>query len=420
MPDIQAPRGTQDILPEEQPWWDYVRTAAERLCREFRYEQIDTPAFEDVALFKRTVGGETDIVQKEMYVFEDRGGQELALRPEATAPVCRAYIEHGMHNQPQPVRLYSITPMFRYDRPQAGRYRQFHQFNVEAIGDESASVDAETIEILWRLYEELGLTGLTLNLNSIGDAECRPRYLEVLRDYYRDKLDRVCPDCRGRFEHNPLRLLDCKDARCQGVIAGAPALADYLCDACAQHFADVKAYMDALGIPYVENPRLVRGLDYYTRTVYEVQPLEEGGQSTVGGGGRYDGLIEMIGGRPTPGVGFATGIERIILNLKRQGMPLPDRSKLDVFVVCQSPAARVSAFKLASDIRRSGFSAVVGSADRSLKAQLRHADSLGASYAAILGERELAAGEVTLKRLNDGSQETVALNRLPQRLAGGR
>jgi histidyl-tRNA synthetase len=406
-PDIQAPRGTQDILPDEQPWWDHVRDTAAQLSDRFRYAQIDTPMFEDVALFKRTVGDTTDIVQKEMYVFKDRGDQELALRPEGTAPVCRAYIEHGMHNQPQPVRLFYITPIFRYDRPQAGRFRQHHQFGIEAIGDASASADAETIEILWRLYEELGLTGLTLNLNSIGDAECRPRYLDALRDYYADKLDRVCRDCQARVERNPLRLLDCKNAECQDVIAGAPAFTDYLCDACGEHFSQVTAYVESLGIPHVINPRLVRGLDYYTRTVYEVQPVEEGGQSTVGGGGRYDGLIEQLGGKPTPGVGFATGIERIILNMKRQDVTLPDASKLDVFVVCASSAARVFAFKLASDLRRTGLSSVVGDSTRSLKAQMRHASALDAAYAAIIGDRELESSSVALKRLADGSQETV-------------
>ncbi len=406
-PDIQAPRGTQDILPEEQPWWDYVRETARRLCGEFRYAQIETPTFEDVALFKRTVGDTSDIVQKEMYVFQDRGDQELALRAEGTAPVCRAYIEHGLHNQPQPVRLFYITPVYRYDRPQAGRYRQHHQFGIEAIGDASASVDAETIEVLWRLYEELGLTGLTLNLNSIGDAECRPRYLEALRAHYADKLDRVCRDCQARAERNPLRLLDCKNPECQDAIAGAPAFTDFLCEACADHFSQVKDYVESLGVPYVVNPRLVRGLDYYTRTVYEVRPAEEGGQSTVGAGGRYDGLIEQIGGKPTPGVGFATGIERIILNLKRQDVSLPAASPLDVFVVCASAAARVFAFKLASDLRRAGLSAVVGDSQRSLKAQMRHAGSADATYAAIIGDRELEAGSVTLKRLADGSQETV-------------
>ena len=418
MASYQAPRGTQDILPDEQPWWDYVRAAAERLAGQFGYAQIETPMFEDASLFTRGVGDTTDIVQKELYAFEDRGKQQLALRPEGTAPVCRAYLEHGMRNQPQPVRLWYLMPNFRYDRPQAGRYREHHQFGVEAIGEADAVVDAEVIELLWRFYEELGLTNLTLYLNSIGDGNCRPKYLEVLRDYYRDKLDTVCGDCRGRFERNPLRLLDCKNERCQPVIAGAPAFADYLCDACREHFEGLKGYLEAAGIPYRLNPRLVRGLDYYTRTVFEVEPREEGGQSSIGGGGRYDGLIELLGGPPTPGIGFGTGIERIIINLKRQEVALPEAKGLDAFVAYQTPAARTAAYKLASELRRAGRSAVVASGERSLKAQMRQAGQLGARYAAILGERELAEGTVTLRDLGDGSQETVGLAEAGARISG--
>jgi histidyl-tRNA synthetase len=338
---------------------------------------------------------------------------DLALRPEGTAPVCRAYLEHGMHNQPQPVRLWYWTPIFRYDRPQAGRYRQHHQFGVEAIGEADAAVDGETIELLWRLYEELGLTNLTLQLNSIGDRQCRPKYLEVLRDYYRDKLDRVCDDCRSRFDRNPLRLLDCKQERCQPVITGAPPITDHLCGDCDAHFSGLKSLLEAAAVPFSLNPRLVRGLDYYTRTVFEVIPPEEGAQSTIGGGGRYDGLIELLGGRPTPGVGFATGIERIILNLKRQGIQIPGPKAPDVYVAVQSPSARVAAFRLASELRRASLAALVGAGDRSLTAQLRHAGKLGARYAAILGERELSEGSATLKHLANGSQATVPLSEVP-------
>lgn len=409
MPQYQAPRGTQDILPEDQPWWDYVRATAERLCSGFRYNAIETPIFEDAALFLRTVGDATDIVSKEMYLFEDRGEQQLALRPEGTAPVCRAYLEHGMGNLPQPVRLWYWMPNFRYDRPQAGRYREHHQFGIEAIGDDDPAIDAEIIELLWRLYEELGLTRLTLHLNSIGDPVCRPAYLDTLRAYYADKLDKVCNDCKARYEKNPMRLLDCKEERCQPIIAGAPAFTDHLCGPCSEHFGRLKEYLDAVGIAYHLNPRLVRGLDYYTRTVFEVQPPEEGGQSSIGGGGRYDGLIEQLGGKHTPGIGFGTGIERIIINLKRQGVTLPEAKGLDVYVACQTPAARTVAYKLASGLRRGGLSAVVGSAERSLKAQLRQADNLRAHYVAIIGERELADGTVTLKDLRDGSQNAVAL-----------
>lgn len=405
----KAPRGTQDILSGDQPHWDLVRDTAARVCAAFGYGRIDTPVFEEALLFTRGVGEVTDIIQKEMYVFEDRGGLELALRPEGTAPVCRAYLEHGMHNLPQPVRVFYFAPIFRYDRPQAGRYRQHHQFGAEAIGDADAAVDAEIIELLWRTYEELGLTGLTLHLNSIGDPACRPAYLQALRGYYADKLHHVCPDCQGRYGRNPLRLLDCKTPQCQPVIENAPPITDHLCNDCAGHFDGLRSYLAAVDIPFVLNPRLVRGLDYYTRTVFEVQPREEGGQSSIGGGGRYDGLIEQIGGRPTPGIGFGSGIERIIINLKRQGILPPDQRPLQVYVVCQAAAARATAFRLASNLRRAGVAALCASGERSLKSQMRHAGALGAAYAAIIGERELADGAVTLKRLADGAQETVAM-----------
>jgi len=415
--EYRAPRGTQDVLPADQPYWDFVRERAEGLCARFGYGWIETPMFEDASLFTRGVGDVTDIVQKEMYVFEDRGGERLALRPEGTAPICRAYLQHGMHSLPQPVRLWYLAPNFRYDRPQAGRYREHHQFGAEAIGEADATVDAEIIELLWRLYEELGLTGLTLNLNSIGDAACRPGYLEALREYYRDRLHHVCPDCRVRFERNTLRLLDCKVPGCQPVIAKAPPITEYLCEACAKHFSDLRSYLQAVGIPYVLNPRLVRGLDYYTRTVFEVQPEEEGGQSSIGGGGRYDGLIEQLGGRPTPGIGFGTGIERIILNLKRQGAAVPQPQRVQVLVAYTTPAARVEAFRVASELRRAGIAALASTGERSLKAQMRHADGIGARYAAIIGERELAEGTVTLRRLETGEQLLIPVAEIAGRVA---
>ncbi len=416
-PIYKAPRGTQDILPDDQPYWDYVRETASRVCAAFGYGRIDTPVFEEASLFTRGVGEVTDIIQKEMYVFEDRGGLDLALRPEGTAPVCRAYLEHGMHNQPQPVRVFYFAPIFRYDRPQAGRYRQHHQFGAEAIGDADAAVDAEIVELLWRMYEELGLTGLTLHLNSIGDPVCRPAYLQALRDYYADKLHHVCPDCRSRYERNTLRLLDCKMPQCQPVIEKTPPITDHLCTECDRHFGDLRSYLGAAGIPFSLSPRLVRGLDYYTRTVFEVQPPEEGTQSSIGGGGRYDGLIEQIGGRPTPGIGFGSGIERMIINLKRQEITVADQFRPRVYVAYQTPAARVQAFRLASDLRRAGVAALCASGERSLKSQMRHAGALGAAYAAIIGERELGDGTVTLKRLSDGAQETVAMRDVATRVA---
>lgn len=415
--EYRAPRGTQDILPSDAPYWDFVQDVVERVCARFDYGWIETPIFENASLFTRGVGDVTDIVQKEMYVFEDRGGEKLALRPEGTAPICRAYLQHGMHSLPQPVRLYYLAPNFRYDRPQAGRYREHYQFGAEAIGEADAAVDAEIVELLWRLYEDLGLTGLTLHLNSIGDPNCRPAYLEVLRHHYRDRLHHICGDCQQRFERNPLRLLDCKVPGCQPVIAGAPPISDHLCDECGKHFADLKSFLDAVGIPYTLNPRLVRGLDYYTRTVFEVQPKEEGSQSSIGGGGRYDGLIELLGGRPTPGIGFGTGIERIILNLKRQEVSVPKPEPVQVLVAYATSAGRVEAFRLASELRRAGIAATASTGGRSLKAQMRHADNIGARYAAIIGERELAEGMVTLRRLDTGEQSVMSMGDVAGKVA---
>ncbi len=413
----QAPRGTQDILPEEQPVWDFVRDTAARLSALFGYGRIETPLFEEASLFTRGVGEVTDIVQKEMYVFKDRGGLELALRPEGTAPVCRAYLEHGMHNQPQPVRLWYWTPIFRYDRPQAGRYRQHHQFGIEAIGEADAAVDAEVIELLWRFYEALGLSGLTLHLNSIGDYKCRPQYLEILRDYYRDKLDLVCEDCRVRFERNPLRLLDCKQERCQPIIAGAPPITDHLCEDCAAHFGDLRSYLDTAGIPVSLNPRLVRGLDYYTRTVFEITPPEEGAQSTIGGGGRYDGLIELLGGRPTPGIGFGTGIERIILNLKRQGVPLPQRR--DAAGLRRRPDTGRARGRLPA--RLGAATGGRRDAARGRRALAQGADARGGRPRRRLrGDHRRARVEdatVTVRRLATGEQEAVSLANLAGWLA---
>ena len=403
---FQAPRGTSDVLPEDEPYWSFVRETGQRVARLFGYGLIETPMFEDAAIWIRTGQG-TEIVEKEMYLFEDRGGDQLALRPETTASVCRAYIEHGMATLTQPVRLYYFAQKFRYDRPQAGRYRQHSEFGVEAIGDTDAAVDAEVIDLLATFYQALGLSGLSLHLNSIGDAACRPAYVELLRAYYKEHLSKVCADCRMRYEKNPLRLLDCKQPQCQPVIAEAPTIAEHLCDACADHFGKLRSYLDALAIAYELDPRLVRGLDYYTRTVFEFMPPEEGAQSTVGAGGRYDGLIELLGGKPTPGIGFGSGIERIIINLKRQNIAVPAIEGPRVYVAHTSETTQAAALRLAQRLRDGGVNAVAGSGGRSLKSQLRHAGALGARYAAILGEQELAKGEVTLRDLSNGEQRSV-------------
>jgi len=412
----QAARGTTDILPTEQPYWEYVRGTVARVAALYGFQRIDTPIFEDTSLFRRSAGEYTDIVQKEMYTFDDRGGNSLTLKPEGTPAVCRAYIQHGMQNQPQPVKLYYFSPIFRYDRPQAGRYRQHYQFGCEAIGDADPMIDAEVIAMAWSFYKELGLTGLTLQLNSIGCRECRPKYLIALTGYYTGRTEVLCRDCAVRLENNPLRLLDCKQASCQEIAEAAPQNLEYLCPDCAAHFQAVQHYLQLLGIPFQVNHRLVRGLDYYTRTVFEIQPPDEGGQSTIGGGGRYDNLIEELGGKPTPAAGFATGIERTILNLKKQNVSVPSPAGADVLVAHLGEAAGDAAFIVTADLRAAGIRAIAATGSRSLKSQLRQANSLGVAYVVIIGEDEVKAGTVTLRHMAGAEQETLPLSELIGRL----
>jgi histidyl-tRNA synthetase len=412
----QAARGTSDILPAEQPYWRYVEQAVADICRLYGYQRIDTPVFEETSLFTRSIGDATDIVDKEMYNFQDKGGSLLTLKPEGTAPVCRAYIQHGLHNLPQPVKLYYISPIFRYDRPQAGRYRQHFQFGCEAIGDDDPALDAEVIDMAWRFYHSLGLKNISLYLNSIGCKECRPEYLSVLKKYYAGYASGLCSDCKTRLFKNPLRLLDCKQPSCQPLADSAPRSTDHLCTRCLEHFTQLQKYLEMLGIPFTLNPRLVRGLDYYTRTVFEIQPEEEGGQSSIGGGGRYDDLIEELGGKPTPAIGFATGIERIILNLKKQNVAVPELNGLQALVAYLGERARDEAFKLTANLRQAGISAVMTTGGKSLKAQLRQANTLGVPYVAIIGEDEVKAGTVTLRYMADARQETLPIGKLPERL----
>ena len=414
----RAPRGTSDVLPQEQPYWRYVEGVARDVARRFGYGRLDTPVFESSGLFVRGVGQVTDIVEKEMYTFEDRGGDHVALRPEGTAPVCRAYLEHGMRNLPQPVRLFYFCPIFRYDRPQAGRYRQHHQFGIEAIGDADPAVDAEVIELAWRLMSDLGLKDLSLLVNSIGDANCRPAYLEQLRSHYAARTEYLCNDCKLRLERNPLRLLDCKQAACIEMAQEAPRTDEHLCPECRNHWERLLGYLRGLDIPYRVEPRLVRGLDYYSRTVFEIQPPEEGGQTNICGGGRYDGLMEQLEGPPTPGIGFGAGMERIILNLKRQGVPPIEEGPLRAVVVHLGEAATERAVALASELRSAGVGAVLAPAGRSLRAQLRYANSMNVPYALILGDDELGRGVVVFRDMSRAEQHEVPLERAASAVSG--
>lgn len=396
-------------MPHEQPYWRYVEDMARKTCALYGYGQIVTPVFEPTGLFLRSVGEGTDIVDKQMYTFEDRGGDSMTLRPEGTAPICRAYIQHGMQSLPQPVRLFYIGPIFRYERPQAGRLRQHWQFGAEAIGEADPALDAEVISMAWRLYGSLGLRGLNIQLNSIGCRECRSEYVRVLREYYQGRSESLCPDCRSRIERNPLRLLDCKNPSCREIVEQAPRITEYLCAPCASHFESVKSHLDHLSIAYQLNHYLVRGLDYYTRTVFEVQPEAVGGQSSIGGGGRYDDLIEELGGKPTPAMGFGTGIERIVLNLQGQGIEPPPLPGATVYVAYLGEKAKAEAARLAARLRDAGTGAVLGLGGRSLKAQLKQANALNIAWTLIIGEDELARGTVVLRDMAKGEQTSVLL-----------
>ena len=417
----QAPRGTQDILPEDAPYWAFVESEMRRQARLAGYGEIRTPTFEDTGVFQRGVGATTDIVEKEMYTFADKGGDSMTLRPEGTAGIVRAYLQRGMASRPQPVKLFTELNTFRYDKPQKGRFREFHQVDFEAIGEADPLIDAELVALQWRLYREMGLRELSLQVNSIGDQVCRPGYIAALQDYFSARLDGLCDECQRRLQTNPLRLLDEKKPECQAVLAGAPHSADHLCADCRAHFDAWLSYLGAAGIPMSINPRLVRGLDYYTRSVWEVWPAVAGAQSTIGGGGRYDGLAEQLGGRPTPAVGFASGIERIILELKEQNVAAPEVEALCAFVVYQGPAAaKLEAFRLAESLRAAGLAADLSFGERKLGKQLSAASKAGARFALILGEDELASGSVTVKALRIGGpdQRRVRLSEVVAELRG--
>jgi histidyl-tRNA synthetase len=406
----QAPTGTQDILPEDEPYWAFVDAEMRRQARLGNYGEIRTPTFEQTSVFARGVGATTDIVEKEMYTFQDKGGDSMTLRPEGTAGIMRAYLQRGMASRPQPVKLYMLLNTFRYDKPQKGRFREFRQIDFEAIGEADPLVDAELVVLQWRLYASLGLRNLSLQVNSIGDHNCRPAYIEKLADYFRQHLDGLCEECRRRLETNPLRLLDEKRPECQAVLSGAPRSSDHLCDACRAHFETWLAYVESAEIPYTVNSRLVRGLDYYTRSVWEVWPPVVGAQSTIGGGGRYDGLAEQLGGRSTPAVGFASGVERIILEMKEQRVSVPPLSPLRAYLVYQAEGGKLAAYRLAEELRAAGIPADIAPGDRKLGKQLGAADKSGARFAVILGEEELATGKLTLKDLRAPGSEQLRVD----------
>lgn len=410
---IQVPRGMDDILPGEIEKWQWVEQIAVELCNLYGYSEIRTPVAEFTELFQRGVGEATDVVEKEMYTFMDRGNRQLSLRPEGTAGVVRAFIENKMYANSQPTKLYYIGPMFRYENPQAGRRRQFHQFGVEVFGSKDPALDAEVIALGMKFFERLGLKGVRVEINSVGDPQCRPKYREKLIAYFEKYLDDLSEEARARLYKNPLRILDSKDPKTKEIAMEAPSILDYLNEECASHFEAVKSYLDQLSIPYVVNDRLVRGLDYYTNTAFEYMVEVSGAQAgAIGGGGRYDGLVEEFGGPKTPGLGFGIGLERVILALKEQQVVLPIQQGLDCYLITMGDEAKRLGVTLLQQMRDAGLKVDRDYMDRKMKAQLKQADRLKAKFAAILGEDELKEEKIMVKNLETGEQVAVELSGL--------
>jgi len=412
---IKAVKGTRDILPPSSTTWNQVEALTRELFRTFNYQEIRTPIIEDTALFARGVGQDTDIVSKEMYTFEDRDGSSITLRPEATASVMRAYIEHRLDQVPGLQKLYYIGPMFRRERPQKGRYRQFYQIGAEAIGSESPAVDAEIIELVVELLRRVGLTEFQLYLNSVGDANCRPQYVELLREKLRELAPQMCGDCQRRADTNPLRVLDCKVPGDQPIIETLPSIQDHLCEPCRTHFAAVQRHLENRGIPYEIQPRMVRGLDYYMRTTFEIVHGGLGAQNAVLGGGRYDGLAESLGSKvPAPGIGFSIGEDRLVMSVEQEH-PDANKSVLDMYIAPIGAAAELHCARLAQDIRAAGCSVELG-LDGKVKRSMELANKIGARFVLLVGDNEMAAGQYTLKNMLSGEQETVGREQLIARI----
>lgn len=414
--NITGPRGTHDVTPAESGKWRMVETAARELCGCYNYGEIRTPIFEHTELFLRGIGETTDVVQKEMYTFTDRGGRSVTLRPENTAAVVRSYLEQKLYADPQIFKAFYIGPMFRYDRPQAGRLRQFHQFGIEVIGSPGPVSDAEVITVAVRYFQKLGLDDLQLFINSVGCPKCRPNYRTKLQDHLRAKISKFCGNCQSRFDRNPMRILDCKEEKCNALSAGSPEMVDSLCDECADHYQGLKKLLDLTGISYTANPRLVRGLDYYTKTAFEIQYAQLGAQSAICGGGRYDGLIEECGGPPTPGIGFAIGIERVLLALEKQGKLSGGQSIIPVWVVAIGTEAQLPAYTIVERLRKIGICADMDHNGRSPKAQMKLANRANAETVLLLGEDEVRDGKISLKNMRTGEQNVLAVEEALARL----
>ncbi len=407
-----APKGTKDIMMDQVYKWHYVEKKWREICARYGFKEIRTPIFEHTELFQRGVGDTTDIVQKEMYTFEDHGGRSITLKPEGTSPAVRAFIEHKQYAEVQPIKLYYDIPCFRYEKPQSGRLRQFHQFGVETFGTTNMVADAEIIAIGYDFLTSMGVTDLTLEINSVGCPECRAKHRKALKDFLAPKYDQLCDTCKSRYEKNPMRILDCKSPIDQELVQGAPMMVDFLCDDCKNAFEDLQKNLDALEIPYVINPKIVRGLDYYTKTAFEFVTNSLGAQGTVCGGGRYDNLVEEVGGPPIPGVGFGLGKERLLMLMEANGVEIPKPSDCDVFIATMGETAKLYGQKLLFNLRRNGIKCQIDDLQRNFKGQFKYADRLGAKYAVVIGDNELETGVATLKDMEKGEQSEVKFDDL--------
>ncbi|MDQ0149997.1 histidine--tRNA ligase [Eubacterium multiforme] len=406
--EIQAPKGTKDMLPSDAYKWHYVENIFREISKNFGIREIRTPIFEHTELFLRGVGETTDIVQKEMYTFEDKGGRSITLKPEGTAPAVRAFIENRLFNEAQPTKLFYITPCFRYEKAQKGRYRQFHQYGIEMFGSEKPSIDAEVMALAMTVLKKIGLKGLSLNINNLGCPKCRPKYNEALKNFLEENYEGLCPTCKTRFQKNPMRILDCKEHKCKEITKNAPIILDYICEECSDHFSKVKEYLDILGIEYNIDPGIVRGLDYYTKTIFEILNSD----FTVCGGGRYDKLIEEIGGPETPAVGFGMGIERLIMAIEKENIEIPKEPVVELYLAARGEDGAKEAFKLAHALREIGVSSEINHAGRSFKAEMKYANKIGAKFNVVLGEDELLNRVARFKRMEDGEQFELSIDDL--------
>lgn len=404
-----AIKGTQDTLPNESYKIQYIESAMRETAENFGFHEMRTPVFEHTELFQRGVGETTDVVQKEMYTFEDKGGRSITLRPEGTAGAVRAFLEHGLFNEALPQKIYYLTSCYRYEKPQAGRLREFHQFGIECFGAGNPSADAEVISLANEVFNYLGINNLSLEINSIGCPECRKEYHKALKAYFEQYKDELCDTCLGRLERNPMRILDCKSPVCSKIAASAPTVLEFLCDDCKAHFESVKKYLDEMDIEYTVNPQIVRGLDYYTRTVFEFVSKEIGAQGTVCGGGRYDGLIAEMGGNPLPACGFGLGLERLLLLMEAQKAAFPEPKKCDLYIASMGEKANLKAASLAKDLRSEGLCVQFDTVGRGLKAQMKYANKIGALYTLVLGDSELETGSIKLKNMGSGNEHDMTL-----------